>query len=116
MSNELALSCDMSLLKNTPTPSFSSEAQIVRVMGISAPPITPQVLFGESAIGQAKKIVSDPSHILHREYRLLPSGMRYETHTWHYNRYKYSFIPLSITLLNVSLAEGRQRGRRARRM
>ena len=87
-----------------------------KVMGMSAPPITPQVLFDESAIGQAKKIVSDPSHILHREYRLLPSGMRYETHKWHYNRYKYSFIPLSITLLNVSLAEGRQRGRRARRM
>ena len=84
-----------------------------KIMGMSAPPITPQVLFDQSVIGQAKKMVSDPSHILHREYRLLPSGMRYETHKWNYNRYKYSFMPLSITPLNVTLAEGS--GRRVRR-
>ena len=83
-----------------------------KIMGMSTPPITPQVTFEQSTIEQAKKIVSDPSHVLYPEYRLLPSGRRYGAHAWKYNRYKYSFVPLSITLLNDVLVEGRQRGRR----
>lgn len=83
-----------------------------KIMGMSAPPITPQAMFEQSTISQVKKIVSDPSHILHRGYRLMPSGRRYELYKCKYNRYKYSFVPISVTLLNGSLEEGRRRGRR----
>ena len=84
-----------------------------KIMGMSAPPITPQVIFEQATIGQVKKIVSDPSHVLYPEYRLMPSGRRYEVHACRYNRYKHSFVPLSISLLNRVLVEDRQgRGRR----
>ena len=84
-----------------------------KIMGMSSPPVTPQVIFEQASLGQAKKIASDPTHILYPEYRLLPSGRRYDVHAWSYVRYKYSFVPLSITFLNRDLAEGRRgRGRR----
>ena len=85
-----------------------------KIMGMSTPPNTPQVIFEQATLGQAKKTVSDPSHILYPEYRLMPSGRRYEVPKWRYNRYKFSFIPVSTALLNDSLAEGGRGGRRRR--
>ena len=43
-------------------------------------------------------------HVLHNEFQLLPSGRRNRTPPCRLNRYKYSFVPLSIKQLNsVSL-------------
>ena len=82
-------------------------------MCMSTPPTTPQAIFEQTTIAQVKKIVSDRSHVLYPEYRLMPSGRRYEVHACEYNMYKHSFVPLSIPLLNRVLAEGRQgRGKR----
>ena len=85
-----------------------------KIMGMSTPPNTPQVIFEQATLGQAKKTVSERSHILYPEYRLLPSGMTYEAPKWRYNRFKHSFVPLSITLLNNSLAEEGRSGRKRR--
>ena len=54
--------------------------------------------------GQAEnlaiKIISDPSHILCTCFELLPSGRRYIVPICKSKRYKMSFVPLSISLLN----------------
>ena len=71
-------------------------------MGMSSPPITPQAIFEQAVIRQARNIVSDPSHVLNQEYVLMRSGRRYRTPQCKYNRYKHSFVPLSIKLLNES--------------
>ena len=72
-------------------------------MGVREHP-TLQALFEETVIGKAKKIIADPSHVLHSEYELLPSGRCYrvpvKNKKRYLNRYKFSFIPLSVTLLN----------------
>ncbi len=47
---------------------------------------------------QSLKIISDPSHILHKE--LMPSGRRYGVPICQVNRYRFSLIPLSVKLLN----------------
>lgn len=36
-------------------------------MGMSTAPITPQVLVEQPTTGQAKEMVSDPSHVLYPE-------------------------------------------------
>ena len=65
---------------------------------------TLQAIFEETVLRQARKIVADPSHVLNSEYELLPSGRRYrvpvKNKKRYLNRYKFSFVPLSITLLN----------------
>jgi len=49
----------------------------------------------------ADKILDDPSHALHNQYKILPSGRRYIVPLLKTNRSKKSFIPLSIILLNA---------------
>ena len=85
-----------------------------KIMGMSGPPKTPQAIFEQATLEQAKKTVSDPSHVLYPEYRLMPSGRRYEVPKWRYNRFKFSFIPMSTTLLNDTLAVDGRGGRRRR--
>ena len=53
----------------------------------------------------AQKVVDGPSHPLHQEFRLLPSGRRFGVLGCKLNRTKKSFLPHAITLLNE------QRGR-----
>ena len=48
----------------------------------------------------ASKIICDPSHVLHDCFELLPSGRRYYVPMCKSKRYKMSFVPLSISLLN----------------
>ncbi len=43
------------------------------IMGVKQHP-TPQALFEETVTRQAQIIISDPTHVLHSEYQLLPSG------------------------------------------
>ena len=71
-----------------------------KIMGMSSPPITPHAIFEQAVIRQARNIISDPLHVLNQEYVLMRSGRRYRTPTCKYNRYKHSFVPLSIKLLN----------------
>ena len=74
-----------------------------KIMGMATPPIRPQAIFEQAVMRQAENIVSDPSHVLNPEYDLLPSGRRYRTSKWGCNRYKHSFIPMSIQMLNLRL-------------
>ena len=71
-----------------------------KIMGMATPPITPQAIFEQGVVRQARNILSDPLHVLKPEYDLMPSGSRFRTPTCYYNRYKHSFVPLSIKLLN----------------
>ena len=48
----------------------------------------------------ADKISQDSSHVLQREYQLLPSGRRYRVPECRKNKYKHSFVPLSVSRLN----------------
>ena len=64
-----------------------------------------QEMFEEAVLQLAQKIIADPEHVLHAEYQLLPSGRRYRVpmtgNRRYLNRFKRSFVPLSITLLNA---------------
>lgn len=48
----------------------------------------------------AQKIVRTPSHPLHQEFELLPSGRRFRVPRCQLNRTKNSLVPHAITLLN----------------
>ena len=48
----------------------------------------------------AQKMADGPSHPLHEEFKLLPSGRRLRAHKCKLNRTKNSFVPHAITLLN----------------
>lgn len=66
-----------------------------------------QLLYEEVVVRQASKISADPSHILFSEYDLLPSGRRYRASKCKYNRFKLSFVPTSISLLNKQISSAR---------
>lgn len=59
-----------------------------------------QEIFERSVKNQSLKITGDPSHILHKEYELMPSGRRCRVPICKLNRYKFSLIPLPLQLLN----------------
>ena len=71
-----------------------------KIMGMSSPPITLHTIFEQAVVRQARNIISDPSHVLNPRYVLMRTGRRYRTPKCKYNRYKHSFVPLSIKLLN----------------
>lgn len=75
----------------------------MKVMGVRDYPFL-QTLFEKTIVKQSRKIIADPSHVLYSEYELLPSGRRYRVPTKYRKRYliryKNSFIPLSVNLLN----------------
>ena len=76
----------------------------MKVMGVKKHP-TLDTIFEDAVLKQAKKIIVDPTHVLYPEYQLLPSGRRYRIPTKnkkrYLNRYKKSFLPRSINLLNI---------------
>lgn len=59
-----------------------------------------QKIFESTVLTLAKKITSDPEHVLHREYEVLPSGRRFRALRYKSNRYKFSFLPTSVAFLN----------------
>ena len=65
-----------------------------------------QSIYEQSVLRQARRVVSDPSHILQMEYELLPSGRRYRIPKRKLNCFKYSFIPTSIKTLNKPVRWG----------
>ena len=51
-------------------------------------------------IDKAIQIQQDPTHPLYSEYVLLPSGLRFRTPIAFKQRYKNSFVPFSVQVLN----------------
>ena len=62
-----------------------------------------QTIFEQSIMTQARKIVSDQTHVLHTEYHLLPSGRRFRVPRCRLNRLKHSFIPTSVKIMNEQM-------------
>lgn len=80
----------------------------MKVVGMGVyPPL--ESTFGKIFLRQAKKMTLDPCHVLYTEFELLPSGPRYRTQRFRYKRYKNSFVPLAIGLLNSNVKNVRTR-------
>lgn len=62
-----------------------------------------QSLYDQSVLRPAQRILADPAHVLYSEYNLLPSGRRYRVPRCKLNRFKNSFVPHSIKLLNSTI-------------
>lgn len=59
-------------------------------------------IFITQVLKTAKSIRKDGTHPLNQEYKLLPSGHRLAVPPATKNRYKFSFVPLSIRALNAA--------------
>lgn len=68
-------------------------------MGAPAP-LVPQERYEQVMRRQTRSILSDHTHVEHPEYQLLSSGRRYRVPLCNHNRYKHSFVPVSVKLLN----------------
>ena len=51
-------------------------------------------------LDKATRILADDKHVLYADYILLPSSRRFRTVTCKTNRKRFSFVPMSIRLLN----------------
>ena len=71
-----------------------------KIMGRSSPPSNLQTMFDQEVMRLARNIISDPLHVLNSEYKFMRTERRYRGLLCKYNRYKRSFVPLSIKLLN----------------
>ena len=58
-------------------------------------------VFNNRVLKQTKSIRNDATHPLNSEYKLLPSGLRIAVPPAIKNRYKFSFVPLSIKAINA---------------
>ena len=67
------------------------------------------LLFNKQVLNKAMSIRADAAHPLNAEYRLLPSGRRFETPSATTNRHKFSFVPISIGSLNLEMKKPRRR-------
>ena len=72
----------------------------MKITGSTSPMISLQEIFEQTLRRQSVKIIYSTKHVLHNEFQLLPSDRRYITPPCRLNRYKYSFVPLSIKQLN----------------
>jgi len=59
-------------------------------------------LFNRNVLSRAHSVISDREHFLYPEFSMLPSGRRYRLPKTKNNRYKFSFVPSAIRLLNNS--------------
>ena len=59
-------------------------------------------IFYRQVLKKAKSICSDDAHPLRLEYVPLPSGLRLSAHMAKKNRYKNSFVPVSIRAMNAA--------------
>ena len=73
----------------------------LRIMGVINPNYL-QGLYEKAVLREARKILSDPTHILNSEFEILPSGRRLRMPSCRLNRYKNSFIPVATKILNKS--------------
>ena len=61
-------------------------------------------IYKEVLRKKAVKIVNDPSHPLCSEFKLLPSGRRYQVPKANRNIFKNSFIPNAIRAMNDNMS------------
>ena len=59
-------------------------------------------IYRQRTVSMANKIMKDPKHPLNNEYNYLPSGKRLRVPYTRTSRYRNTFIPRSISLLNSS--------------
>ena len=57
-------------------------------------------IYTRRTLEKARKIINDQSHVLNTLFEVLPSGQRLRQIKCRTNRYRNSFIPQAITLLN----------------
>ncbi len=57
-------------------------------------------LYQKQMLRRVESILSDSSHPLQAEFQMLPSGLRFKLPKFRTNRYKHSFVPAAILLLN----------------
>ena len=57
-------------------------------------------IYEGKVMSYANKILKDTKHPLHAEYTLLPSRERYNIQYTRTKRYRQSFIPVSVRMLN----------------
>jgi len=69
-----------------------------KVIGVQQ--ILPQDIFKKRVVKKAFSIINCPSHPLHNEFVILPSGRRYRVIGGKTSRFKNSFIPTAILMLN----------------
>ena len=69
-----------------------------RITGSSLPTI--EAVQSKRCLRRACSIVKDSSHPSHRLFALLPSGRRYRVLRSRTSRFRNSFIPAAVTLLN----------------
>lgn len=77
----------------------------LKIIGATGQPIL-QDIFDQATLKLASKIVVDPTHVLYNDFELLLYGMRkakYRVPMGHrnLNRFKKSFVPLAINMLNL---------------
>ena len=69
-----------------------------KVTGVTQSTLT--ALYEKQVVNKATRILADDKHVLHADYILLPSSRRFRTVTCKTNRKRFSFVPMSIRLLN----------------
>lgn len=65
------------------------------------PPL--QKMYEQSVIRQAQKFLCYPTHSLHPEFQLLPSGKRFRDPEYELKRSKHSCLPMSMMLTNSNM-------------
>ena len=69
-----------------------------KVTGVTQSTLT--ALYERQVVNKATRILADDTHVLLADYILLPSSRRFRTVTCKTNRKRFSFVPMSIRLLN----------------
>lgn len=59
-------------------------------------------LFDIQVIKKVRYIISDASHPLYDSFQTLPSGSLYRVPLAKTNRFKFSFVPYAIKVLNLN--------------
>lgn len=57
--------------------------------------------FEQFVLQKARATLADCTHPLFHEFKMLPSGIRYSMPKLKSNRYRHSFIPSAVGLLNL---------------
>ena len=75
-----------------------------KIIGKKQKPLS--CIYNEMLRKKSVKIINDPSHPLHREFDLLPSGRRYRIPMFNRSRniFKNSFIPNAIKAINYTMS------------
>ena len=74
------------------------ERQAKKITGAAQEEVT--AIIPRRTITKARNIMADPAHPLNSLYTMLPSGRRFRSLKSRTNRYRDSFVPASIVILN----------------